>query len=49
VLSSRKEQQGIGVDMLQRIAKTSACIQNFPDATSFAVLALTQNHFHFHR
>ena len=38
--------EGLTVDMLLRIAKNSAAIQNFPDAASFAVLALKQNHFH---
>jgi hypothetical protein len=40
------EEQGMTVDMLLRIAKNSASIQNYPDAASFAVMALGQNHFH---
>ena len=40
------ESQGMNVDMLLRIAKNSAAIQNFPDAASYAVMALNQNHFH---
>lgn len=40
------EEQGMTVDMLLRIAKNSAAVQNYPDAASFAVMALSQNHFH---
>lgn len=40
------EQEGMTVDMLLRIAKNSAAIQNFSDAASYAVMALDQNHFH---
>ena len=39
------EELGMDVPMLIKIAKNSASIQNFPDATIYAVMALNQNHF----